>query len=243
MRPLPISAETAQRLAAKLNIPLERLMHMPQHILLQRLQELAEKEKQENAMEGGTSMSTNLAIKFGTGLQPQAFIDEMTKNKEAFLDWHDRFAWKDEADRAFFASLQHRDDLRCLILAADWCGDVVRNVPVLFRVLAETGIPTEVLIMEEHLDVMDQFLTMGGRSIPIAIFTDTGGHVLGKWGPRPQYVQEAMVAFKQANPDRNAPDYEEKLKETRAEILRRYGEDTGYQDAIVKELRQLLSSF
>jgi hypothetical protein len=188
-------------------------------------------------------MGTNLAHKWGTGLQPQAFIDGMSKNKEQFVDWYEKFQWDNEEDRSFFSSLNYRDDLRCLILAADWCGDVVRNVPVLFRVLAEAGIPTEVLIMEENLDVMDQFLTMGGRAIPIAIFTDTGGHVLGKWGPRPAHVQEVMTAFKQANPDRNAPDYEEKIKEARAEMARRYGEGTGYHSVIVKELRALLSSF
>jgi tRNA A37 threonylcarbamoyltransferase TsaD len=41
MRPLPISAHTAKALSEKLNIPIEQLMHMPQHILMQKLAELA----------------------------------------------------------------------------------------------------------------------------------------------------------------------------------------------------------
>jgi hypothetical protein len=44
MKPLQISPETAQKLAAKLGVPLEHLMHMPQHILLQKLTELAKDE-------------------------------------------------------------------------------------------------------------------------------------------------------------------------------------------------------
>lgn len=49
MRPLQISAETAVKLAEKLNVPLEQLMHMPQHILLKKMMELSEQEKkQEN---------------------------------------------------------------------------------------------------------------------------------------------------------------------------------------------------
>jgi tRNA A37 threonylcarbamoyltransferase TsaD len=44
MKPLQISAETAQKLAKQLQIPLEHLMHMPQHILLQKLAELAKTE-------------------------------------------------------------------------------------------------------------------------------------------------------------------------------------------------------
>ena len=56
----------------------------------------------------------------------------------------------------------------------DWCGDVARNIPVVFRAMETAGIETEVLIMEENLDVMDQFLTMGARSIPVVIISDTG---------------------------------------------------------------------
>ncbi|MBA2873393.1 YycC family protein [Thermaerobacillus caldiproteolyticus] len=44
MRPLQISLETAQKLAKALGIPIEQVMHMPQHILVQKLVEL-EKEK------------------------------------------------------------------------------------------------------------------------------------------------------------------------------------------------------
>ncbi|WP_421617744.1 YycC family protein [Brevibacillus sp. TJ4] len=49
MRPLQISAETAVKLAEALNVPLERLMHMPQHILLQKMMELSKQEEQENS--------------------------------------------------------------------------------------------------------------------------------------------------------------------------------------------------
>ncbi|MDG0793321.1 YycC family protein [Cohnella ginsengisoli] len=44
MRRTPLSADTAQKLAAHLKVPIEHLMHMPQHILLQKLAEMAEKE-------------------------------------------------------------------------------------------------------------------------------------------------------------------------------------------------------
>lgn len=44
MKPLQISADTAQKLAKSLNVPLEQIMHMPQHILLAKLAELNSKE-------------------------------------------------------------------------------------------------------------------------------------------------------------------------------------------------------
>ncbi|MGN7455256.1 thioredoxin family protein [Paenibacillus pasadenensis] len=188
-------------------------------------------------------MARSVASKLNQGISPRQFRDGMTKNKDAFDDWYDKFEWPSEDDREFFEQLNNRDDLRVLILMAEWCGDVVRNIPVVFRALENSGVPVEVLVMEEHLDTMDEFLTMGGRSVPVVIVADTGGHVLGTWGPRPEHVQEAMRAFKRDNPDREAPDYQEKLSLTRQEMGRRYGEGTGYQAVIVRELRELLSSF
>ncbi|KGE20840.1 YycC family protein [Paenibacillus wynnii] len=44
MRPLQISPETAIALSKQLGVPLEHLMHMPQHILLQKIAELSRKE-------------------------------------------------------------------------------------------------------------------------------------------------------------------------------------------------------
>jgi len=56
MRPLQISPETAQKLAKGLGVPLEHLMHMPQHILLQKLAELAKQEAiSDPAHEEGSS--------------------------------------------------------------------------------------------------------------------------------------------------------------------------------------------
>lgn len=187
-------------------------------------------------------MAVNLATKLRTGISPQQFMDGIDKNREAFMEWYDGYVWANKEDEEFFASLRNRDDLRCLILSAEWCGDVVRNVPVIFRALENSGIPTEVLIMEQHLETMDQFLTGGGRAIPVVIFTDTSGVVLGRWGPRPANVQAIMTEFKKQNPDRDAADYQEKIGIARAEMGRQYGEGTGYQAVIITELRDLISS-
>lgn len=46
MRPLPISAETAIKLSEELNVPIEQIMHMPQHILLAKLAEMQKQDKE-----------------------------------------------------------------------------------------------------------------------------------------------------------------------------------------------------
>jgi len=59
MQPLQISAETAIKLSKQLQIPIEHLMHMPKHILLQKLTELAAQEQQKDDGENSDASSTS----------------------------------------------------------------------------------------------------------------------------------------------------------------------------------------
>lgn len=58
MGPLKISPETAITLSKQLGVPLEHLMHMPQHILLQKIAELS---KKESTGEGGNAETPGAA--------------------------------------------------------------------------------------------------------------------------------------------------------------------------------------
>jgi hypothetical protein len=186
-------------------------------------------------------MIINLLHKIGSGLHPTMFIDGMTRNHDRLLDLYNQFKWSPNEEH-YFRGLRGHDYFRCFIICTDWCPDVIWNAPVLFQVLEYAQIPTEVLIMEQHVDIMDQFLTNGGRAQPIAIFTDVNGDVLGKWGPRPQYIQELMEQFRRDNPDRDAPDYQERIVNKRNEIAEIYNKGTEYQTVIMQELHQLFVS-
>ena len=116
----------------------------------------------------------NLKHKIGQGISPQRFMDGMKNRnmenskilntKEKFISIYDNFIWVQEDQKLFFNALNSRSDLHCLILCTDWCPDVIWNVPLLFRVMEQSSISTEVLLMEEHLETMDLFLTNGGRN-------------------------------------------------------------------------------
>lgn len=195
----------------------------------------------------------NLKHKIGQGITPQQFMDGMQvrtmvhfqipDTKAQFHVNYENFGWPTEDDEQFFAGLSGRGDLRCLILCTDWCPDVIWNVPVLFRVMERSGVPTEVLIMEEHLETMDLFLTDGGRAQPIAVFLKPDGEVHGHWGARPAYLQAVMTRFKQCNPDKEHPDYKENLNRTYRELGELYHAGNDYRDAIIRELRELLTAF
>jgi len=58
MKPLQVSPETAVKLAEKLKVPLEHLMHMPQHILMQKIAELAKEEANKPSSPDDTGVSS-----------------------------------------------------------------------------------------------------------------------------------------------------------------------------------------
>lgn len=86
-----------------------------------------------------------------------------------------------------------------LTITEGWCGDAAQIVPVLNRIAgANSNIDLRFILRDINLEVMDEFLTDGGRSIPkIIILNPETLDVLTTWGPRPQDLQAFFVEEKQ----------------------------------------------
>jgi hypothetical protein len=87
-----------------------------------------------------------------------------------------------------------------LVLTEAWCGDAAQAIPVLQKMAeACSNLSLKLILRDEHLEIMDAFLTNGGRSIPKVIFmNDEDRSVSGTWGPRPAAVQQMVMANKAA---------------------------------------------
>jgi len=85
-----------------------------------------------------------------------------------------------------------------LVITEGWCGDAAQIIPVLEKIGAETEmVKLRYILRDQHLDIIDAFLTNGGRSIPkILVLDATSLEVLNTWGPRPHEVQSLMVKTK-----------------------------------------------
>jgi len=84
-----------------------------------------------------------------------------------------------------------------VILTEAWCGDAAQCVPVIEKLALSAGnIQTLYLLRDEHPEVMDAYLTNGGRSIPKLICLDKSGKEIFTWGPRPAVIQEVMNRLK-----------------------------------------------
>lgn len=132
--------------------------------------------------------------------------------------WEGTYAAADPtgSQLAGFSSLPR--GLWMLALNADWCLDSASIIPLLAR-LAERAPGVELRLLERdgNLDLMDAYLTNGGRSIPLVILLDREFTQLGHWGPRPAPLQ----AWVRANLAGTTP--EERHKEQR----RWYAKDRG----------------
>ena len=84
-----------------------------------------------------------------------------------------------------------------LDITEGWCGDASQVCPVVEKIAqAQPLLSHCVIFRDEHLDIMDSFLTDEGRSIPKIIALDTEGVVLGAWGPRPKVLQDLVQSHK-----------------------------------------------
>jgi hypothetical protein len=100
-----------------------------------------------------------------------------------------------------------------LVLTEAWCGDAAQSLPVIAAISEVSPfVELRLLLRDEHLDLMDQYLTKGGRSIPKLIAIDVvSGEAIGTWGSRPKAAQELMLA-ERANPDKTHADVAKDLQ-------------------------------
>ncbi len=92
-----------------------------------------------------------------------------------------------EQDSEFLNKLQN---LNILVLTEIKCPDSVTVLPVVQKwIQSSNNIKMRILERDENLDIMDNYLTNGGRAIPKLIFYDRTFHEVGSWGPRPAVIQ------------------------------------------------------
>ncbi|WP_151086781.1 thioredoxin family protein [Hymenobacter baengnokdamensis] len=85
------------------------------------------------------------------------------------------------------------------IITEGWCGDASQTVPVFEAIAQASGghLETRYFLRDSHPDLIDRYLTNGGRAIPIAIFLRADSLTeAGVWGPRPAPLQTIMQELK-----------------------------------------------
>lgn len=104
------------------------------------------------------------------------------------------------------------DKLTLVVIAESWCGDAAQNLPVFAKIAeANPNISLRILLRDDNPEVMDQYLTNGGKSIPKLIALDENLNELGTWGPRPKFLQDWLYENK-ANPKMEMSELKEQFQ-------------------------------
>jgi len=188
--------------------------------------------------------------RFNSGLTYDEYKAQMNRNREEFTANERRVAIKPE-DLAAFRGLPR--PLHVLVLAEDWCGDVVANLPILGRLATESDkLDLRVFLRDQNLDIMDQYLNQGRyRSIPVFVFFDDRFDEIGRFVERPKLVTEERAKrreeiFRQ-HPEFGSPDapIDQLPEDVRVRLMQAMSEMRGEMAAfanaeVIRELRAIV---
>lgn len=117
-----------------------------------------------------------------------------------------------------------------IVLTESWCGDAAHSY-MFWQKMADLNpnITLEWKLREEHPDLMEQYLTNGGKSIPKLIAFNQEGEELFNWGPRPKHIQKRYWELREADKE---------YKEIMLEIQGLYNTDKG--ESLQREMLDLM---
>ena len=187
--------------------------------------------------------------RFEQGMTYDAYKAQMTRNGDRFAENEKRVVIG-ERDLAAFRDLPRA--VKVLVLAEDWCGDVIANLPVLGRLAKESGkLDVRVFLRDQNDDIMQRYLNKGQfKSIPVFVFLDDSFRELGHWIERPASVTEVRAKRRKeifaAHPEFGSPDApvdqlpEDVRVRLQDELAKMRDETTTFANAeVIRELREI----
>lgn len=83
---------------------------------------------------------------------------------------------------------------KILIITEGWCADAAQIVPVIELFFGQY-LPVRCIYRDDN-NLIDSFLTNGGKSIPIVLLLNNQDEVVAQWGPRPAFGTPLLQRFK-----------------------------------------------
>jgi len=165
-----------------------------------------------------------------TGPEQTEALSQYTQlNNSRMRRWDKTLKFTDEVIQKIKAVDQK---VSWVVLSESWCGDASPALPVMHKFTEiNPNISLSIILRDENLNIMDQFLTNGGRSIPKLIaINEKENKVVAKWGPRSKKATKLVEDYKTA--------YGKLTPEFKQDLQIFYNKDKG--QSIIKDLLELL---
>lgn len=161
--------------------------------------------------------------------QTEVLINYTMLNDRRMKRWDKTVKVSDEVNKTVSDYKKH---VTWLVLTESWCGDAAHIMPVMNKISElNNTIDFKVVLRDENEDLMNEFLTNGGKSIPKLIAIDNASvEVLNSYGPRPSVATQLVNDYKEKH-GALSPEFKEDLQLW-------YNKDKG--QTAIKDLLKLL---
>ena len=178
--------------------------------------------------------------RFAQGMTYDEYMESVKVNKARIEEYYANVSLESaQTDALKELTNAEGGPARMMVIGEDWCGDVVRELPVLARVAEAAGLELRIFPRDENHDIMNEFLKEGKyMSIPVAVFYDQGHEYICHWIERSEAANreqgEIEAAIRAEDPDISDQDFG---RQRRARTSARAGD---WQKATVDELVGML---
>lgn len=180
----------------------------------------------------------NLNHWYDRGLEKNDYIALLEKHRDAFKHIYKHFTISEENNLAS----QSKQPFRALVLAAEWCGHCMLDIPIFLHIAEVANIPVRFLIRDDNLELMDQYLTNDKRYVPIIIFIDDAGNEIGKWGPMAPEIANYIDETKQKLPPQQSPEYEQAFLDFIGEVGEEFKRNPTLWNYVYEDMKKALPS-
>jgi len=147
----------------------------------------------------------NLKEKFYQGQSFKEYLSSVKENKSLWENNYHRYEVSPETKKILSGIKQK---FYVLAIAEDWCGDAVRNLPVMARLVeALPDSELKVIRRDLNLDLMERYAIDGKKKIPTVVFLDPNFKEVAVWIEKPGNAWQLQEKFK------NEPDGKERYLE------------------------------
>lgn len=181
------------------------------------IDEINLKDMLSEAVEEGMSYNTYISLvrelmaegKSTGHVQNEDMLNYSKLSERRMKRWDKTFKMS-ESDKTFFQNWSK--PLTFLTISEGWCGDAAHALPILNKIAeAAPEIDLKIVLRDDNDELMGNFLTNGGKSIPKLIALDEDLKVLFTWGPRP-FEATALVDDYKTTHGKLTPEFKEDLQ-------------------------------
>lgn len=173
---------------------------------------------------------------FEKGLSQEDYMDRLDFHKDSFHHILNTFTVPEEDCEKFHSV----DNVRAIVLAAEWCGHCMMDIPIFSNIAKEANIQTRFLIRDDNLELMDNYLTNEKRYIPIFIFIDENGNEVGKWGPWAPEINDFTNELKKDLPERDTEEYDAAFKKFVKQVSRSFSTDNTLWNHVYNDMKETI---